>query len=122
MVNEGKKQVLDLLNDNNLIDFFLFYIQHTLVSLNLSNTVSLVTQILTLIARHGNSLYWSKYRDLIAKITNLDPEDLNVTYKKLVTSRFAVRDDSVYKELRDETAKVKSENEKNLKESWILCS
>lgn len=121
LVNEGKKQVLDLLNDNNLIDFFLFYIQHTLVSLNLSNTVSLVTQILTLIARHGNSLYWSKYRDLIAKITNLDPEDLNVTYKKLVTSRFAVRDDSVYKELRDETTKVKSENEKRILKNLESC-
>lgn len=121
LVNEGKKQVLDLLSDNNLTDFFVFYIQHILVSLNLSNTASLVEQILVLIVRYGNSLYWSKYRDLIAKITGLDQEDLNVTYKKLVSNRFSVRDDKVYDKTRKETTNTKNKKEKEILKNFENC-
>lgn len=115
LVNEGKKQVLDLLSDNNLLDFFIFYISHNLVSLNLSNTTSLVEQILGLIAKYGNSLYWSKYRDLIAQITKLDPEDLNITFKKIASNRYAIKDDKLFINIpTSENVATKSDKEKRL--------
>lgn len=88
MIKESKQKVLHILLDPNKLDFISYYITKRLVNLNTTNINSLVEEVLALINKHGNSLQWSHYANLISKLTKLAVEDITTAYKKISTNRF----------------------------------
>ena len=84
LVNCGKQEVLDMLHNDNKIDFLSFYIEKQLTNVSQINLIRITHDILQLVKSYGNQLLWNKYCQLIAAKTSLNLDDITLTFKKIV--------------------------------------
>ncbi len=91
LVNFGKNEVLNCLNNPRNDDYISFYIKTICQEMKYLNANTIIHDILSLLANYGNSLFWSKYINLIAKLTKFDLEDLKNTYQKIAKQKYSVK-------------------------------
>lgn len=84
LVNYGKQKVLDILQNDEKIDFLTFYINKKLCNVSKINVTRITYDLLQLVKSYGNQLLWNKYCKLIATKTNLDINDINQTLEKII--------------------------------------
>ena len=84
LVNYGKQKVLDILQNDEKIDFLIFYINKKLCNVSKINVTRITYDLLQLVKSYGNQLLWNKYCKLIATKTNLDINDINQTLEKII--------------------------------------
>ncbi len=114
MVKESKQKVLDLLLDPNKQNFISYYISKRLVNINTTNINSLVEEVLALISKFGNPLQWKQYSTLIAKLTNLDLEDINSSYRRISSNRFVANRNYDWNKTKTPKPSIKDPIYKNL--------
>ena len=107
LVNFGKNEVLNCLNNQKNDDYISFYIKTICHEMKYLNTNMIIHDILSLLAKHGNSLFWSKYIDLIAQLTNFDRDDLKNTYQKIAKQKYIVKNEVLLEKWNNQQKKEK---------------
>lgn len=91
LVNFGKDEVLNCLNNPKNDDYITFYIKTICHEMKYLNANTIIHDVLSLLAKYGNSLLWSKYISLITQLTKFDLEDLKNTYQKIAKQKYVVK-------------------------------
>ena len=107
LVNFGKNEVLNCLNNQKNDDYISFYIKTICCEMKYLNTNTIIRDILSLLAKYGNSLFWSKYIDLIAQLTKVDRNDLKNTYQKIAKQKYVVKNEILLEKWDNQRKKEK---------------
>ena len=91
LVKCGKDEILKCVNNPKNDDYISFYIKTICCEMKYLNANTIVYDILSLLAKYGNSLYWSKYINLIAQLTKFDLDDLKSTYQKIAKQKYIIK-------------------------------
>ena len=83
LINCGKQKILDILQNDDKVDFLSYYINQKLNNVSQINITIITHDLLQLIKSYGNRLLWNKYCKLIATKTKLNLDDIKHTLETI---------------------------------------